>query len=551
MKSSIKKITAAVMVAVMIVFAVPMVTSQGVSLFAEANAADKVKYDYTVSVGEKLTIPAEDGVQVIWSVSDKKIARISNTTQTVVKDEDGEYRIINSCEIEPLEAGEVTVYEHNYSGVEIASWKVKINEPKEAVITLNGNGGYIKNKEIKVESGKTATLPTPEKSGYTCLGWATEKDATTAAYKCGESIKPSGNITLYAVWKANYLVSFDAGEGKVSVRAISVNVGSSCLLPTPTKKGSVCAGWAKEKDAITPDYMCGEMFKPSSSIKLYAIWTEQYTVTFDANGGKVSPEEVLVNVGETYPLPTASRKDYGIIGWATEKNATTATYKCGEKYKPTADVVLYAVWLNTTKLNGLYKIENQWTYYKNGKVDKTFAGMAKNDYGWWYVKNGAIDFSYTGMAKNDFGWWYIKDGKLDLTYTGMAKNQYGWWYMSNGKLDLKYTGMANDSNGSGGWMYVKDGKFDPKFNGMAKGADGWMYATNGKLNEKYTGMAKNAYGWWYIKNGKLDLTYTGISSNAYGYWYINKGKLDLTYTGTIKDKNNNEWKVTNGKAYRK
>ena len=166
-----------------------------------------------------------------------------------------------------------------------------------------------------------------------------------------------------------------------------------------------------------------------------------------------------------------------------------------------SDVSFISISAFAAELNGLNKTDGKWYYYKNGKIDKTFVGMAKNQYGWWYVKNGTIDFSYTGMAKNQYGWWYIKKGKLDTTYTGMAKNQYGWWYMKNGKLDTTYTGMA-----------------------------------------------KNQYGWWYMKKGKLDTTYTGIEKNQYGYWYMKNGKLDTSYNGTYTDYNGISWLIVNGKA---
>ena len=48
----------------------------------------------------------------------------------------------------------------------------------------------------------------PARTGYTFLGWATSKDATTAAYKAGGTITVNNPITLYAVWQKN-----NAGAG--------------------------------------------------------------------------------------------------------------------------------------------------------------------------------------------------------------------------------------------------------------------------------------------------------------------------------------------------
>ncbi len=181
--------------------------------------------------------------------------------------------------------------------------------------------------------------------------------------------------------------------------------------------------------------------------------------------------------------------------------------------------------------DGMHKADDGvWYYYKDGKVDTTYTGMAKNEYGWWYMTNGKLDTKYTGMAKNEYGWWYMTNGKLDTKYTGMAKNQYGWWYMTNGKLDTKYTGMAKNEYG---WWYMTNGKLDTKYTGMAKNQYGWWYMTNGKLDTKYTGMAKNQYGWWYMTNGKLDAKYTGLAENDYGTWYMQNGKIDTKFSGTV------------------
>ena len=59
----------------------------------------------------------------------------------------------------------------------------------------------------KVEIGKSATFTVstmePTRENYTFKGWSTNKNATTAEYKGGDSITINENTTLYAVWEAN------------------------------------------------------------------------------------------------------------------------------------------------------------------------------------------------------------------------------------------------------------------------------------------------------------------------------------------------------------
>ncbi len=79
------------------------------------------------------------------------------------------------------------------------------------------------------------------------------------------------------------------------------------------------------------------------------------------------------------------------------------------------------------------------TYIHTDDSIITIEGMNKwMDGSWYYFKNGKIDTTYTGMAKNEYGWWYMKNGKLDTTYTGLAQNEYGWWYVKTGKVDTNY-----------------------------------------------------------------------------------------------------------------
>ncbi|MGN1478335.1 MAG: InlB B-repeat-containing protein [Acutalibacteraceae bacterium] len=94
-----------------------------------------------------------------------------------------------------------------------------------------------------------------------------------------------------------------------------------------------------------------------------------YTVTYNANGGSVSPSSASVTAGSSVKLPTPT-KSYNITynanggsgapssqsaaltckGWSTSSPATSASYSCGASYTPSADTTLYAVWSSSTSL---------------------------------------------------------------------------------------------------------------------------------------------------------------------------------------------------------
>jgi len=64
------------------------------------------------------------------------------------------------------------------------------------------------------------------------------------------------------------------------------------------------------------------------------------TVTYDANGGSVIPENETVEGGTSVVLPTPEREGYVFYGWSDEE----ATYNPGDTYIVTGDVTLTALW---------------------------------------------------------------------------------------------------------------------------------------------------------------------------------------------------------------
>lgn len=90
---------------------------------------------------------------------------------------------------------------------------------------------------------------------------------------------------------------------------------------------------------------------------------QTYKITYNANGGSVSPSNASVISGSYVTLPTPT-KSYTLYynanggngapssqkinvyckGWSSSSSATNASYSCGSSYKPTSNTTLYAVW---------------------------------------------------------------------------------------------------------------------------------------------------------------------------------------------------------------
>ena len=68
---------------------------------------------------------------------------------------------------------------------------------------LNGGTGTIANQVSLENTDLTITNIEPTKENYSFIGWSTNSSATASEYEKGSTIKLTGNVTLYAVWKSN------------------------------------------------------------------------------------------------------------------------------------------------------------------------------------------------------------------------------------------------------------------------------------------------------------------------------------------------------------
>ncbi len=70
-----------------------------------------------------------------------------------------------------------------------------------------------------------------------------------------------------------------------------------------------------------------------------------YTVTYDANGGSVSPSSASYATGDAaLSLPTPSRSGFTFDGWFTQASGGTRVGSAGGSYTPNSNATLFAQW---------------------------------------------------------------------------------------------------------------------------------------------------------------------------------------------------------------
>lgn len=191
----------------------------------------------------------------------------------------------------------------------------------------------------------SSTIPT--RTGHTFLGWSKSSTATSATYQPGGSISISANTPLYAVWQAHtYTVVLDANDGSSAPESLIKTYDIPLTLPIgPTRTGYTFTGWNTAADGSGASYPAGGAYTDNAATTLYAQWqASTYTITFDANGGSVTPASMTVTYGSPYgELPTPVRMGYRFDGWFTSTDG-------GEQITAdmvvtiNADLMLYALW---------------------------------------------------------------------------------------------------------------------------------------------------------------------------------------------------------------
>lgn len=191
-------------------------------------------------------------------------------------------------------------------------------------------------------------LPIPIRTGYTFTGWNTASNGIGDEYFSTTVYLISGDTNLYAQWVANaYTVTFDAQGGDVA--PLSKQVTYSYVigeLPIPTLVGYDFFGWNTNSDGSGTTYIADTVFLQDQDITLYAIWSvSTYIITFDAQGGNVSPGTKDVAYGSAVgELPVPTNTGYDFINWNTQSDGNGDSYYASTYYLIENNLTLYAIW---------------------------------------------------------------------------------------------------------------------------------------------------------------------------------------------------------------
>jgi uncharacterized repeat protein (TIGR02543 family) len=215
-------------------------------------------------------------------------------------------------------------------------------EPSEETFTVTfySNEGSPVDAETVVKGG-TATRPAnPARNGYGFVRWCSDETLNT---EYDFTAPVTEDITLYALWSAvTYTVTFNSNDGSPVNTAVVGEGGTATRPANPARNDYVFEDWYSDANFTTKYDFDTPVY---GNIVLYARWIQQFTVTFDSNGG-TSVTSQTINQGSTVERPAnPTRNGYGFVLWCSDSGLNVEYDFETPVY---GDITLYAKWSAVT-----------------------------------------------------------------------------------------------------------------------------------------------------------------------------------------------------------
>ena len=275
------------------------------------------------------------------------------------------------------------------------------------------------------------------------------QETNDSGYTTGGYSGSSGYTGTSDTIQSEYTISFHANGGEGTLDSIKSAPDQYVVLPSAadvgdklTKEGYKLIGFS---DNVEINYPLYDYKMPYSDVTLYAVWEPQeYTVTYNSNGGTGQLSSVKVKYGDSVPMPTeiaVYRDNLNLAGWHTDKAAKTALQ---ELKMPAENLTLYAVWSEkkpTSKVTFHYDDNVMVRTVERGVMDmRQDFGISKDGYiiAGWYLQN-SLDYLTVSQDVDVYAKWeratYITI-TVDQSYLNKSPLKYKLTLDMNGEAKL-------------------------------------------------------------------------------------------------------------------
>ena len=311
-----------------------------------------------------------------------------------------------------------------------------VYRPKKSV-TYDANGGYfsgnVSTEKRDFPQGQSlnyyyATPPAINNDHLAFAGWSLTKNGDVLSDM--NTMKVESDMTLYAVWKKAYLITFLANGGSLSYYDAEKGTGdlvssttrkvlegksfieSNAWIPSAysTKRNYGFHCWVtdegKRKDALSS-------FIPGRDMTITAAWLPVVTVTYDGNGRNLAKDTpdfshkyIMGRITLSHPVVDG----FKVVEWSTTADGRNVINE--DTFEAKSDITLYAVWkkvVSVTVHANEGKLASYWgaSIYRDEQeeLSKMFAGSYYTDKPMEYVGNTAVrdGYAFAGWSTSEAG----------------------------------------------------------------------------------------------------------------------------------------------------
>ena len=392
-----------------------------------------------------------------------------------------------------------------------------------------------------VEHGKNATVTASRKTGYKFDGWYNGTTKVTSANPY--TFAPTANITLTAKWAINTVSDTvkisPSGGGTVSPNPITGQENTVISVTATPATGYNFKHWRYNNSSASGGYSESTTNPLRVTITgkrdITAVFElKSYTVTWNANGGTVSPASTTKTHGSTLgTLPTPTRAataeySYTFAGWFTAASGGT---QISTTTTVTSDVTYYAHWTATKRSYTATFNGNGGGTPSPSSITKeyntalgTLPTCSRTGYtflGWYTASSGGTKISTTTVVTKDITY-----------YAQWSINSYTLTFNPNGGT-VTPTSKDLEYNSAYGTLptptRVSDAQYTYTFAGWYTAATGGTQVT---ATTKMAAKDTTIYAHWTSNTRSYTVsyqtTYGTLNKTSQSVAYNSKGSCTLT-----------------------
>lgn len=286
---------------------------------------------------------------------------------------------------------------------------------------------------LKVESGDTVSLPTPQREGYTFEGWFLDDAFESSA---SFLILSNQDRTLYAKWDPiPYTIVFNTNGG-TSLNTITDFFDEELNILSSERAGFNFSGWFEDDETFLIPFTSPTMTLDKT---LFAKWTPiEYIVTYALDGGENNASNVLTYTIEDdlVNFSAPSKEGYTFAGWFEDSafageplNAINPTRLANIELFAKFNINAYTLTFDTSGGNSITRLEQDFETTVPTPEEPTREGHTF--VGWFADVAATTPYAFTTMPTGNV-----------TVYANWTKNTYNITLDSNGGSALSQTAFT-------------------------------------------------------------------------------------------------------------